>query len=152
MPRKMSTCSYCSREFAARSNQRFCSDKCRFLAWARGEDVQRCYYCGVPADTIDHVPPRSYRQFISCHPILSAKYKFQEVNACRECNSVLGAKALWTLSERKDYIKRYLKRTYGKDKFIEWSNEELDELGYSLRTLVEEQMLVLEVNKKRIRY
>ena len=152
MARRMSTCAYCEREFASRGNQRFCSDKCRFQAWAKGQDCDRCYYCGLPADTIDHVPPRAYRNFILQQPELAKRYKFVEVRACLECNSTLGAKALWNLTERKEYIKKYLKRRYGKERWVDWDEEELEELGYSLRTKVEEQLLILEVNRRRIKY
>lgn len=150
--RQIKTCAHCGQSYRGKTNQRFCSDKCRYAAWAHGGDVVRCTYCGLPGECTDHVPPRAYRRFIAMSPGLSAKYPFQEVPACRECNSALGAKAFWTIKERKDYVKKYLRRRYGDGKFTEWSDEELEELGYNLRTMVEEQNLLREINAERLKY
>lgn len=86
-----------------------------------------CIYCGCPATTIDHIPPVADRaQLMHVHHF--------EVDACHECNSMLAARTLWTVEERKSWIKQYLKKKYRRlINSPEWTVDELDELGPKLR-------------------
>lgn len=86
----------------------------------------------MPASTIDHVPP------VSARPILKEmgveKWAFMEVPSCQECNSAIGAKALWTVRERKAWVKEFLKRKYRRIlKLPDWTEEETEELGRGLK-------------------
>ena len=47
-----------------------------------------CFYCGEPASTIDHVPPKSIR-FTLIGLGAQTIYPFYELDCCRECNSAL---------------------------------------------------------------
>lgn len=66
-------------------------------------DVKVCIYCGMSADSIDHVPPRHLRAQLAEIELLALGTK--EVDACRECNSALGRRPLLTITERRRYIK-----------------------------------------------
>ena len=151
---KQSNCALCAKPFRYRSNKRYCSDKCRFQAWIQGKtepDIPMCHYCGMPADTIDHVPPRSVRSVIIEHDV--TRWPFKEVNCCRECNSLLGAEPPWTVSGRKKAIKEKLKRRYKKYLNIpNWDDSDLGRLGRTLESHVHEGLVLQEAIKMRIKW
>ncbi|MBK9497716.1 MAG: hypothetical protein IPO08_25040 [Xanthomonadales bacterium] len=111
-----------------------------------------CTYCGMPADSIDHIPPRAYREFIRAQG-LEARYPFIEVMSCRECNSALGARALWTVPVRKRRIAAYLKRKYAKYLRIpDWTPAEAEEMGGGmLGSYIREGLIVRDVTRDRIK-
>lgn len=155
---RKSNCRYCSKLFTFRPNKEYCSDICRSKAWREGIDVKElripCYYCGVPADSIDHVPPKSVRERI-IQSGLSDRYPFVEIDSCRECNAVIGARTLWTLSERKKFIKRALRRRYAKFLRIpEWSPTELMKMGDRsvMRRFIENGIIVRDITLERIKW
>lgn len=110
---RKSECRLCGKLFTYRSNKIFCSDICRAKSWRMPstDPVEACYYCGVPADTIDHVPPRAARPAI-IQTGLTSRYPFVEIPSCRECNCLLGARPLWLVKQRKKFVKGALKRRY----------------------------------------
>ena len=68
-----------------------------------------CYYCGLPANGIDHVVPQkllngamiagdidSYTELIG-----RGRGRTLEVPSCQQCNSILGAGYDQTLADRK---------------------------------------------------
>src|SRR3990172_1269779 len=97
-----------------RKDKKFCSESCRYVHWRDNPGtVPPCYYCGMPGNTIDHVPPTSARYRL-VELGLQSRYPNNEVNACSECNGLLGCRPIWTLSERKQFIKKALQRKYKK--------------------------------------
>ena len=144
-------CEHCGKAIKGRSHKRFCSDKCRYDSWmSPREDASPCYYCGMPADSIDHVPPITVRPRLLALG-LDKRYKFVEVNACKECNSLIGARALWTLSQRKKFIKKALKLKYAKAlRTANYTDSELKEFGSMLRDYILTQSLISELIKKRL--
>ena len=112
--------------------------------------MKACYYCGVPAESIDHVPPRSARPTIIALN-LEKKYPFVEVHACLECNSILGARALWRLKERKDFIKKALKKKYRKHlQTAVFTDAELSEYGYNLKTYLVSGEIMRRIVRQRL--
>lgn len=110
-----------------------------------------CVYCGDFADSIDHIPPKSQRAFIGGDKTLAVNYPFFEVIACRDCNSRLSDCACWTLERRKKYLIDSLKR---KHKTLlrapKWEEEELEELGESLRQYIKTSANKKEKQKLRL--
>lgn len=105
-----------------------------------------CHYCGAPADTKDHIIPVSY--LTNSKPSQRQRHSIGEtVDCCRECNSLLGAKAVFTVEERAHEIAERLTRRYSKElKAPYWSEEELAELGPTLRdSIVAKQSVRKEV-------
>lgn len=146
---KINLCLHCAKKFKARAGKKYCSDKCRYEAWR--VTAHPCYYCGCPANTVDHVPPQSARPILMQHQV--SKWPFIEVNACLECNSALGAKAIWTLPERKAHIKKWLARRYSRVlKTPKWTPEEIDELGRGLHQFVKESQFLAELTRNRINW
>lgn len=116
---------------SARSHAKFCSDKCRLAAF----NVKLCVYCGEPANGRDHVIPRAFQQRIE--DFGWAKRRKLIVPACGECNSTAGSKVFLTLREKRRYIHdRYRERYRKLLEAPNWTQEEIDELGPTLRTTV----------------
>jgi hypothetical protein len=112
----------------------------------------KCTYCGLTCDSVDHVPPKSARlEIISTGLVM--KYPFIEVPACRECNSALGARGFWTIKERREYIKSYLKEKYGKYLILpKWSPSDLDDVSKSLGVFIKNSLVLKEIIKERLNY
>lgn len=103
------------------------------------EEEYICEYCGDPSDSVDHVIPQSLLKTIhgSGDQMLMRLYMTKTVNCCRDCNSVLGNKAYWTIAQRRNYIKgKLVSRFKHILKSPTWTLEEMAELGYGLRDFV----------------
>ncbi len=94
-----------------------------------------CIYCGVPATTIDHFAPLSVVSAGS--GILdTVKGRFL-VPACGECNSIANSAVFPTIGAKRRYIQQRLRKKYAT--FLNmpyWSEDEIAELGHTLRTNV----------------
>jgi NMD protein affecting ribosome stability and mRNA decay len=113
--------------------------------------VKPCVYCGVPAEAIDHIPPKAYRQFIA-NQGLGKRYPTIEVETCHECNSLLGVRKLWTVPDRKRFIKGALRHRYAKYLRIpDWDPEELRKIqrGFML-SFIETGLVIRDITRKRI--
>lgn len=129
--------------------QKFCSDKCRYVFHNKESSV--CVYCGELSQSIDHVPPKAARSLITSK--IDPGIEFIEVPACLECNSALTDRPLWDIYSRKKFIRKYLARRY--KKFLRqksWSDEELSELGPTLRRIVVNGMYIKNKILSRISY
>jgi hypothetical protein len=151
---KINNCLVCGTpiKVSREGRKKFCSSSCRAIAWRSGLIVQPCFYCGVPADTIDHSPPRAARASI-LDAGLQKRYPFEEVDCCRECNGLLGYRGLWTLPLRKKFIRRILRWKYRRLLAQPiWTETQLSELGYSLRTFVEHRARQKEILLQRLKW
>ncbi len=151
-------CRFCGTSINGRSDKIYCSAACRFRDWKDATEgtshptIQPCEYCGMPADSLDHVPPQAVRPFLA-ESGLTGRYPFVEVWSCRECNCLLGARALFTIRSRADFIKKALAKRYAK--FLrtpEWTDAELAKLGYVLQQIVINALVMKELVKSRIRW
>lgn len=82
---------------------------------------------------------------------MDRKYPFIEVDACSECNGLLGSRTLWTTAKRKRFIKLALRMRY--KRFLrqpDWSEEEMDVLGTTLRTYVKMRGIARKVLLQRL--
>lgn len=97
------------------------------------ESLQDCFYCGMSADTRDHIPPRRTREVLLALGFLS-QFKLYCVPACRECNVGLGARAPFSIEDRVDWVKTWLRARYAKVlRMPDWGREELAKLKSRLR-------------------
>lgn len=124
-------CLYCSKRFEARMERRlFCTDVCR--ARYNRETQLTCFYCGSLATTRDHIFPQSARY--------NGRSIFEDqetVNACSECNSTIGDKEPANIILRIHCLIQLTRKKYQLYKIIpEWSDEELNSIGYSLRKMI----------------
>ena len=106
-----------------------------------------CTYCGVPADTFDHVPPVTVAYELTREWLDKNGYGLWLVPACRQCNTRLGAKRVLTVEHRAKAIWNRLHRDLEKVRSAEWTMEELMELGPRLGAYVRagaDQVLLLK--------
>ncbi len=93
-----------------------------------------CYYCGCPADTVDHVPPLA---LVPEDPDLHSDLPFWLVPACRECNVLLGCNPILSLEARRAWLLRRYEQRYADElRMPEWSDRELKRLRWTLRSKV----------------
>jgi hypothetical protein len=110
--------------------------------WLQGRP---CHYCGMPADTVDHVVPQSLQSTarLAGHPEWikeMVRARLQTVACCQQCNSVLGNRIFPTVADRRLAVKRYLRRKY--QRLLEakpWTPVELEQLNGRLREYVEQR-------------
>ena len=114
-------------------------------------EIDVCYYCGQPADSIDHVTPRAIKEM--CHgehpnPVTATT---ETVIACRECNSALGSRFFETLADRKAAAKDHIRRKYAKYlRMPAWTDQELETLGPSLRGYVRRSLAIQKLTRMRL--
>jgi len=85
-----------------------------------------CFYCGAPADTVDHCPPLAMAESVSASRIL--------YRCCRLCNSSLGGAFLVTALERCEHLRaRYSRRWHRDIEMPHWTTEEIESLDGSLK-------------------
>ena len=92
----------------------------------------KCYYCGMPADTKDHIPSLHYIDNVGLEEVIKQGLQLWLVSSCSECNSLL-SKDSKTIKENIRYLYNKLQERY--DKILNqpmWDEEELEELdeGY----------------------
>jgi hypothetical protein len=115
------------------------------------EDRYRCYYCNEPAATMDHQPP-----ITQVGTVIDVDESFEcvLVPCCRECNSLLGATVTTTLEDRMVVVKNKLEKKYKKYINIieQWKEEEILELGESLRSSVIASINLAKISLNRLAY
>ena len=94
-----------------------------------------CFYCGDPAQALDHVPPLSMMEVLDRDKIKKDRIPRALVPCCTECNTALGDRQLINVFDRLLYLESYYDAFFKQQRAM-WSDEEIDELGYSLREFV----------------
>lgn len=125
-------CLYCGERFESRTTRKlFCSNVCR-VRYNREHEL-RCFYCGELGATRDHVFPHSARTNGDDRIFQGA----ETVNACGECNSLLGNKNAHFIEDRILDLIGALTKRYQLDRLVpDWDDEELEELGRGLRNAI----------------
>lgn len=126
---KLINCLQCSKIVTAKRNWTvFCSNVCRVRFHKHNKPY--CFYCGNKSQARDHVTPRSR---------LGSQNAFQRhetLPTCTECNSMLGDFVTCCAAGKAEYLlEKYLLK-YKKYNSIDWSNNEKQELGYTLKTTI----------------
>jgi len=118
-----------------------------------------CYYCGDPADTIDHVVPRSLLRRLrdlddpEVTALMVHRNRIMEVDCCRDCNSRLGSSYSRNLQERRNLLRARLRRRFKTLLSIpDWSDAELGRLGPSLQQTVIARLVLRDRIRKRLIY
>lgn len=107
-----------------------------------------CFYCAEPGTVFDHCPPLSWAETFD--PKKPNYPPHLLIPACADCNTRLGAKPFFTLYERTQYVLRALQTLYER-RAVLWSDEEIEELGDSLKSMVRLKRTQLETLLFRIR-
>lgn len=109
-----------------------------------------CFYCGEPANSLDHVPPLSAMEVLNKEKRKKDNIPAALVPCCMECNGALGGRQLWTVFDRLLYLESYFDAFFKKQKAL-WTDEEINELGYSLRESVRHRQDKLDRYRDKIR-
>ena len=104
--------------------------------WISNSDMRfTCFYCGDPAQSVDHVPPLAG---VEAYRALGVVEEYLKVPSCTECNSLLGDEVQETIMDRKDRIAELISKKYKKlMAFEEWDDCEISELSGNLKRMVE---------------
>lgn len=142
---KRGQCMYCSAPFVTGKRKRlFCSDRCK-VRYSR--EFRSCFYCGSIADTRDHITPHSTERPSSQKRQWSTDY----VNACRECNTMLGNSFPWSLYDRIMYLHdKFKKKKKLHRAFVEWDEDDLEEVSDTMRTWIANEQQKRWADERRL--
>lgn len=101
-----------------------------------------CVYCGLTANTQDHLMPQPWTG--SGH-----RGSVFTVPACGQCNSAIGSRLAFNITERRAIAQAHLRKKYAKVlRRPEWTQDQLDEFEGHLRAAViaglQEKQLLLD--------
>lgn len=140
-------CKNCEKIFEVRRAwQIFCSNYCRCQFNRTNENY--CFYCGNYSTKLhrDHVLPVSYRG-------VRVWGKTELVKACSECNCSLSNKIFEDIASRFEYLyQKYIKKYNLIQGIVAWDEEELQELGPSLRKKIKKMLLKRRLAEERVIY
>lgn len=107
-----------------------------------------CTYCGSPFGVNrDHVIPTCY---------LREKRRYEGdwlVAACSECNSTLGSQLIFNVPDRAAWVLAVYRQKYRKLlRAVRWCEDELEEIGYTLRQMIEGAQRERAIIERRIRH
>jgi hypothetical protein len=109
------------------------------------DNLLACAYCGAKSDSKDHVIPCSYLNTKSYD-----SNRVWIVNSCRDCNTLAGSETFFTLPDKAKYILEKFTHKYKKTlNTPEWSLKDLDDLSYSLHTMVFSSLVAKRVATHR---
>lgn len=92
--------------------------------------MNRCEYCGDPADSKDHLYPRAWTGARAG----ALEGRGPWVWACRDCNNRLSDIGLYTVDERTAWVKAALRKKHAKLLALGWPDgHDFDELGPGLK-------------------
>lgn len=119
------------------------------------DGVEPCAYCGLPADTVDHVIPRSLRYMLV--DVGGWRDRWGRVTdtvpACHECNSLVGSMVFNTMREKRNYIHERMRVKYKSVlRTPNWDQDELDELSPIMREYVVASMELAHLIRERLRW
>jgi hypothetical protein len=108
-----------------------------------------CVYCGEIATQRDHFTPVSVMAvFERLRNVADGGFLLP---CCGSCNRIASNKLFKTVGTKRRYIQQRLLEKYGDIlRNAEWSDEDLDELGYTLRSHIEKHLKVRETIRRRI--
>lgn len=90
-----------------------------------------CVYCGMSANTKDHLLPRTWTGDAARHHVIT-------VPACLECNVLIADRYIPAVNERRriaqDQLRKRNKRLL---QMPDWTSEDIDQFGKTLRSTIE---------------
>lgn len=110
-----------------------------------------CVYCGLPADTYDHVPPLS--RVDDYRALVTHQETYILVSCCRQCNSLLSNSLQENIICRYDVLKIRLRSRLNKHIMKrEWTQEEIAQLGPNLKTKIMRAVNLHNRAQERLQY
>ena len=111
----------------------------------------QCIYCGMPADTMDHVPPISR---VACYKSMKLKHEFfLKVPCCNQCNLVLSNSLQDTILRRIEFLKKRLSKKLAKKlRVADFTDDEIKEMDRVLASDVRRSIIERDESLDRIDY
>lgn len=106
---------------------------------------ETCFYCGVYGNHKDHINPKSYS---GKDWFLGVEY----VYACNECNATLNNKILDLPNRILFLIEKYTFKYRLETAAIAWDEDEVGELGPSLRKRIKRGLAIRRRAEERVIY
>jgi hypothetical protein len=107
---------------------------------------QICFFCGLRGNHKHHVDPRA----------ASGKDYFQGIEyvySCNECNSAINDNIFYYIHEEVEFLIDYYEDKYKLNKpVVEWSDEEINELGVELKQRIKKHLALRRKNEDRWLY
>jgi len=112
-----------------------------------------CAYCGEHAEHNEHLVPYSFIAARNTSNAPQDNWWTWILPACSQCNAIAYSQVFPSAFAKRAYIRERLKGKYP-DAFVqeEWSDNEIDELGPSLRQFVTAMQAINETAKQRVGY
>ena len=116
----------------------------------------KCYYCGDPSDTTDHVPAISIAYSLGAERLNRRGFNLWKVSCCKECNFCLADRFILSPEKRGRWLYDfYLKTRYRRfilNGGIKFTQDELDEFGPNLRSFLQNHKNVRDWLEHRFSY
>jgi len=107
--------------------------ECLYVSY--GSVYDNCTYCGLPATSMDHVPP-----ITRCSDFNKKALdynNFFKVPSCTQCNSALNDRVLYSIRERLDFIKKYLRKKYKNLLHLPtWEEEDYEDMDLTFAKII----------------
>jgi|DEB19_MinimDraft_3_1074340.scaffolds.fasta_scaffold33555_5 hypothetical protein len=98
-----------------------------------------CFYCGDPADCLDHCPPLSIVEDTDPKKLREKKIPHVLLPCCHECNTALGDRYLLTVEDRLLYLESFYDAFLKKQKGF-WTQSQVDSLEGILKEYIRHHM------------
>jgi len=102
--------------------------------------VNFCVYCGQPKECLDHVFPLSLASGLDLSRPSVKQELFQGLNivpSCSSCNRIASDYAFINIRLKRQFIQERIRKRYLKKlRAVEWTQEELSEIGYNLKSQI----------------
>lgn len=119
----------------------------------RGETIDRdsCFYCGAPAEHLDHCPPLAWIDSRTSEQWRDASIPIVLLPSCGKCNQALGDKPLFTALDRLLHLENMLDVQYEKGAAL-WSDAELEDMSESFKHAIQTRRRALADLLARLRH
>lgn len=134
-----------------RQSRQWLRQRYSHLYLAIGRTGDPCTYCGLPADTVDHVPPLKALGVYGSEYFYGMGVQPSTLPSCTECNVELSCRSLWWVDDRCAFlVERYKRKYFDLLDRPSWSQDEINELDGMLRGYVEDSAMLRMLTVRRL--
>ena len=109
-----------------------------------------CIYCGLPASDREHVIAQAKAALIY-ELGLARPHQFLVVPSCKECNHLAGKRPFTTVSEKRAFLHKVLRKRYRKYLNMPvWTEEKFKDMSASLIGMIRRAMAIKEITRRRL--
>ena len=114
-----------------------------------GRVYDDCVYCGLPATSMDHVPPITNCSSFSKKAL--DYNNFFKVPSCTQCNSTLNDRVLYSILERLDFVKKYLRKKYKNLLHLPaWEEEDYEDMNPTFAKIIKHKDTQVDILYRRL--